>query len=54
MQTADQIKIENLGLVQGTVLALILCGVVAQEFSFSHAWKACLENKSICINIPHV
>ena len=29
MQTADQIKIENLGLVQGTVLALILCGVVA-------------------------
>ena len=29
MDTADQTKIEKLSLVQGTVLAVLLCGVVA-------------------------
>ena len=34
MQTADQIKIENLGLVQGTILAVFLCGKVALFWAY--------------------
>ena len=37
--SADHTKIEDMGLVQGTALALILCGVVALEFSRSPALK---------------